>query len=83
MSQEACPRCGDTCLVVGVLESTGQIRFRPAQTRFFTFRTSDISIRAQMCSACGNLVMTGNTSKLRQINGVPTQTHTTTQNVGP
>ena len=78
MSQEACPRCGDARLVVGVLESTGQIRFRPLQTRFFTFRTGDVGIRAQICSACGNLIMTGDTSKLSQINGVPTPTHIAT-----
>lgn len=71
MSQEACPRCGETDWVAGALESTGQIRFRPVQTRFFTFRTGDINIRARMCSACGYLDLTGDTGKLHHIHREP------------
>jgi ribosomal protein S27AE len=69
MSQNDCPQCGATGMVQGLIESTGVIRFRPVQTRFFTFRTGDIAVRATMCPSCGHIAMTGDCEKLRVLSG--------------
>jgi hypothetical protein len=76
MSQVVCPGCGATTMSAGCLESTGVVRFRPLQTRFLTFRTGDIAVRAMMCHSCGFIAMIGDTDKLRILKGTQTQSVT-------
>jgi hypothetical protein len=80
MSQEVCPHCRATGMVAGVLESTGTLRFRPLQTRFLTFRTADVAVRAMMCPTCGCVTMMGDSAKLRVLSG--TQERTVAQGTG-
>ena len=78
MLQNECPHCHTAAVVPGFLESTGIVRFRPAQTRFLTFRTGDIAIRATMCPSCGHIDMVGDNEKLRLLSG--TQARPNAQN---
>lgn len=83
MPQDACPQCGNARLVAGILESTGTIRFRPNQTKFFTFRTSDIALKSYVCSSCGYLMVFGDAQKLRDVVGVPACEPAATREPGP
>ncbi len=71
MTQYACPRCGAADLVAGSIQSTGAVRFRPAESKFMTLHTADVNVKAHMCISCGALTLLGDTDKLRVLKGVP------------
>lgn len=62
-----CDRCGSVDMVLGTMQSTGTMNFRPFGVPFLTFRTADIAVRAAMCSQCGHLAFFGDVEKLRVI----------------
>ncbi len=66
MAQEpTCNRCGNDELVVGRLNSSGQVRFRPEEVKFFNLRTADISVKTLICMACGSINLEGDIEKLK------------------
>ncbi len=71
MSLDSCPSCGEPSLVSGTLQSTGAVHFRPLETKFLTFRTADVNVRASMCSACGCVALCGDVEKLRRLQNTP------------
>lgn len=73
MTQFACPRCGETDLILGSMQSTGAVHFRPTETKFMTFHTADVPIRAHMCIGCGAVVLLGDAEKLRLISSTHAQ----------
>ena len=62
-----CDRCGMEEMVLGTMQSTGTLNFRPFGVPFLTFRTADIAVRAAMCPQCGHLDFFGDVEKLRVI----------------
>lgn len=76
MSNEtkSCTRCGAGLPAAGNLESSGRLRFRPDGVQFFTLRTADVSVAAQMCPACGDISLRGDVNKLDALLGRPTRT---------
>jgi excisionase family DNA binding protein len=48
-----CAVCGHSHLIAGRVQSTGNVYFRPARTRFFTLHQSLISVEARVCARCG------------------------------
>jgi hypothetical protein len=71
MMQYACPRCGATELVSGMMQSTGAVRFRPSEIKFMTFHTADIMVQAHMCAACGAITLLGDVEKLKLVRSTP------------
>lgn len=71
MTQYACPRCGDVEMVPGTMQSTGAVRFRPAEIKFMTFHTADIMIEAHMCAGCGAITLLGDVQKLKLVRAMP------------
>jgi hypothetical protein len=51
-----CPACHHDELVEGRVESTGLNYFRPKETKFWTFKTSNIDTEARMCARCGAVI---------------------------
>ena len=62
-----CPVCHHDELVKGRVQSTGLCYFYPEQTKFWTFKASNIETRAQMCTRCGAIVWFGDKTKLTAI----------------
>ena len=60
-----CNRCGSDELVGGKLNSSGQVRFRPEEVKFFNLRTADISVKTRICMACGSINLEGDIEKLK------------------
>jgi hypothetical protein len=54
-------------MVLGTMQSTGTMNFRPFGVPFLTFRTADIAVRAAMCPKCGHMAFFGDCEKLRAI----------------
>ena len=67
MQLNKCDRCGSEEMVLGAMQSTGTLNFRPFGVPFLTFRTADVAVRAAMCSRCGYLALFGDVEKLRVI----------------
>jgi hypothetical protein len=49
------------------MQSTGAIHFRPCESKFLTFHTADIAVRAHMCCSCGSVTLLGDAEKLRLV----------------
>jgi excisionase family DNA binding protein len=62
-----CIMCGSAKLVDGKCQSTGALYFTPEDTKFWTFKTSTIALKAKMCSQCGYIHSFGNTEHLKEI----------------
>ena len=63
-ASEFCPVCRATDLVEGLVQSTGLNYFRPAKTKFWTFKDSYLETKARMCARCGAIVWFGDLAKL-------------------
>jgi len=61
--KKKCLRCGGTSLEPGALQSTGQVYFRAENTKFFTLRTSEVLVKANVCIDCGTIDLVGNVRK--------------------
>ena len=66
-AETRCEHCGTSELVLGSMQSTGTMSFRPFGVPFLTFRTADVAVRAAMCTQCGRLSFFGDMEKLRII----------------
>jgi hypothetical protein len=65
MSHESkCSQCGGTNLEPGVLQSTGKLNFRPANSKFLTFKTGNIAVNASVCTTCGHVDVVADVKKL-------------------
>ena len=67
--EKTCLRCGGSNLEPGVIQSTGRIHFRATNTKIMTFKTSDISIDANICLDCGTLDLVGDVKKAQSLTG--------------
>lgn len=64
MSEELkCLRCGGANMAPGDVQTTGVVRFRPDNTKFWTLQTGDVPVKGFMCTDCGTLAMVGDTEK--------------------
>jgi len=64
MMETKCYRCGGNRLESGILKSTGQVHFKPDDTKMMSFLTSDVGVKAQMCPDCGAVELVGDKEKL-------------------
>ena len=62
-----CHNCGSTSLVHGKCQSTGLIYFVPEQAKFWTLKTSNVSVTSTMCAKCGQVNMLGDMSHLKEL----------------
>jgi ribosomal protein S27AE len=62
-----CPACHHDELVDGVLRSTGLLYFQPAKANFWTFRDSNVTTKARICTRCGAVSLFGDLGKLERI----------------
>lgn len=63
-SERKCTECGGTDLEPGAIQSTGKLYFRPANAKFLTLRTADISVNANVCVDCGHVQLVADVEKL-------------------
>ena len=63
-AHELCPYCHHNELADGRLQTSGRVSFYPKKTRFWTYKTSNIDLRARMCTRCGGISLIGDVDKL-------------------
>ena len=68
-TDKKCLRCGSTDLQPGRIQSTGKIWFTPDNAKFFTFKTSDVTVRANICLDCGTVELVGDVHKAQSLTG--------------
>ncbi len=66
-NREQCPYCGGENMQPGGIQSTGKLYFRPANAKFFTFETGDVSIQADLCMDCGAIGLIGDVRKANSL----------------
>ena len=64
-----CSACQSEQLEPGAIQSTGKIYFRPENAKFFSFKTANIEIKANLCLACGHVELTADTQKASALLG--------------
>jgi len=69
MIVKKCLRCGGERLEPGALQSTGKIYFRPANSSFWSFRTADVPVEANICLDCGTVELIGDVKKAEALVG--------------
>jgi len=69
MSLKKCLRCGGERLEPGAIQSTGKIYFRPANSSFWSFRTADVPVEANICLDCGTVELIGDIKKAESLVG--------------
>jgi len=57
----------------GTIQSTGKIYFRPADTKFVTYKTADIEVKANICIDCGNIELVADTQRVLSLLTKPNQ----------
>ena len=62
-----CVACGHSRLVQGKVQSTGNVYFRPAKTKFLTLMESNVGMKAQVCPRCGFVQLFTDTEKLDRL----------------
>ncbi len=67
MARDECLWCESKNLADGKLQSSGRVYFVPAQTKFWTFDTSMVEVRARVCVDCGYIDLYADTSKLKRL----------------
>jgi len=70
-TRQTCPVCRNTELIEGALQSTGKVHFRPAKTKFWTWREGNVPVSARMCSRCGAVLAFGDLRKLESLREEP------------
>lgn len=63
MEPKTCIRCRGTRLEPGAVRSTGRIYFRPANTAFWSLRTADVPVEANLCLDCGTVELVADIGK--------------------
>ncbi len=74
MIEHKCHRCGSTKLEPGSL-SPVSLTFRPANTKFWTMRTNDVKVLANMCLDCGLMQLVGDVKKAQTLAGEAQMPH--------
>lgn len=69
MDPKKCFRCGSVRLEPGAIQSTGRIYFRPANSSFWTLRTADVPVEANICLECGTVELVGDVKKAESLIG--------------
>lgn len=68
MSREAkCDHCGGFDLEPGQIQANGLLHFRPTNSKFMTFRTADVGVKANVCRDCGTVQLVADTRKLASL----------------
>jgi excisionase family DNA binding protein len=62
-----CASCGNSVLVDGKLQGTGNLYFRPQKTKFWVFAEALVPTRCRVCTACGYIQIHADTSKLKRL----------------
>ena len=62
-----CAACGHGILLDGRVQGTGNLYFRPTQTKFWVFAEGLVPTKARVCAACGYIQIHADTSKLQKI----------------
>jgi excisionase family DNA binding protein len=62
-----CVACGHSHLVPGKIQSTGNVYFKPAKTRFFALMESFVGMQARVCPRCGFVQLFTDTRKLNKL----------------
>ncbi len=62
-----CVACGHSRLVRGRVQSTGNVYFKPAHTRFLTLHQSLVRVEARVCPRCGYVQMFTDTEQLAHL----------------
>lgn len=63
----SCRRCGEDSWAPGTLHSVGGITFLPDRVKFLTLESSQLKVRARMCTVCGAIDLIGDVAKLERI----------------
>jgi predicted nucleic-acid-binding Zn-ribbon protein len=58
-----CSICENENLEPGSIQSTGKIFFRLENTKFLSFKTANIELKANLCMACGHVELMADTQK--------------------
>lgn len=66
-----CAACGHDNLVDGALRGTGNLYFRPKETKFWVFSEALVGVSAQVCPACGHIQLRADTDKLDKLTPEP------------
>lgn len=66
--KEFCPVCHHDELIDGQFRSTGLNYFKPAKTKFWTLKDSNVKSQAKMCVQCGAITLFGDIGKLNILN---------------
>jgi len=66
-TDKQCPICSSTHLEPGSIQSTGRIYFRPENTKFLTATTNDVPLVANICMACGHVMLVGDLRKAERL----------------
>jgi hypothetical protein len=51
----------------GRLSGTGEIHFKPGNTKFLKAATSNVDVKASMCMDCGCLALVGDVEKVKTL----------------
>jgi len=62
-----CVACGHSHLIPGKIQSTGNVYFKPAKTRFFALMESFVGMEARVCPRCGYVQLFTDTGKLDRL----------------
>ncbi len=62
-----CVACGHSLLIKGKVQSTGNVYFKPARTRFFTFLQGMVKLEACVCPRCGFVQLFADAEKLDRL----------------
>ena len=62
-----CAVCGHSHMIKGRVQSTGNVYFKPAHTRFFTLSQSLVGIEAHACPRCGFVQLFTDPGKLDKL----------------
>lgn len=62
-----CVACGHSQLIQGKLQSTGNVYFKPAKTKFFTMLESSVGVEARVCPRCGFVQAFTDAEKLNKL----------------
>ena len=69
MESNKCLRCGGARLEPCVLQSMGRIFIRPSNVSFWSFRTGDMQVDANVCLECGTVDLVADVKKAAAIAG--------------
>jgi ferredoxin-like protein FixX len=69
MEPKKCLRCRSARLEPCAFQSTGRIYVRPANTSFWSFKTGDVPVDANVCLDCGTVDLVADVKKAAALVG--------------